>query len=455
MPLVDYLRLLRERWVTVVVMGIIGTVLAGTLAVIQNPQYQASVKVFVSTINSGEAVELQQGSTFAQQRVLSYADLATTSAVLTPVIDELQLNTTPTALAKTIASSATTNTALIEIEVTNSDAKKSAQIANAVSNSLSSVIADLESTSSSKSSPVKVTTVEPASTPERPVSPRLNLYIVVGLFLGLAFGLTSIVLRKMLDTKIRSDRDIAAVTSTPVVGGIPFDKSIDQHRLVVKLKPLSPAAEMYRAVRTNLEFLESDSTNRSFLITSSVQSEGKSTLAANLALTITDSGKRVLLIDADLRRPAVDRYFDIDGTQGLTDLLIGRVEPLTVLQQWGHTNLYLLPAGHIPPNPSELLSSEAFRAVLEEFSEVFDVVLIDSAPLLPVTDSVVLSKLTTGIILAAAINKTTKSQLANSLEVVERVGSAVSGIVLTMIPARGIGYGRYQSSYYSNNAAKS
>jgi capsular exopolysaccharide synthesis family protein len=181
-----------------------------------------------------------------------------------------------------------------------------------------------------------------------------------------------------------------------------------------------------------------------------VQSEGKSTSAVNLAIALADTGARVLIVDGDLRRPKVHEYLGIEGAVGLTDLLIGRAEPEDVIQPWGKAGLFVLPAGKIPPNPSELLGSEALVSLVGEFTRAFDIVLFDSAPLLPVTDAAILARTVGGTIVVCAAGRTHKNQLKGAFAALANVDAPVSGIVLTMLPTRGpdaYGYGRYGYGY--------
>jgi capsular exopolysaccharide synthesis family protein len=193
-----------------------------------------------------------------------------------------------------------------------------------------------------------------------------------------------------------------------------------------------------------------DSGPRVFVVTSSVPGEGKSTTTANLAIALAETGARVAVVDGDLRRPAVAEYMGLEGAVGLTDVLIGRAELADVLQKWGRHDLYVLPAGRIPPNPSELLGSSAMAGLLAELGKTFNFVLIDAPPLLPVTDAAVLSKFTSGAIIIVAAGRTKRTELAVALRSFEHIESKVLGAVLTMLPTKGpdsYGYGNYYGGY--------
>jgi capsular exopolysaccharide synthesis family protein len=447
----DYIRILRKSWVLITALTLIGVAVAAASSLLQTPQYSATSKVFVSTQSGGTVSDLAQGNTFATQRVQTYADLVSTPVVLLPVIAELGLDVDAGALGRRIAASAPENTSLIEITVADEDPVRAAEIANGASESLTTVVDTLERPLEEGAvSPVKLTLVQQATVPGSPVSPNVPVSLVLGLLVGLALGVGLAVLREVLDTRIRTERDVQAVTDAAIVGGIAFDPKASTRPLIVQDDPRSPRAESFRSLRTNLQFLGAGSAGNSFVVTSSIESEGKSTTAANLAIALAAAGSRVVLVDADLRRPKVADYMGIEGAVGITDVLIGRADLHDVLQPWGRSSVTVLPAGKIPPNPSELLGSAGMERLAETLASEFDHVIFDAPPLLPVTDSAILGKLVGGAIVVVAVGRTTKHQLEGAVSTLEHVGAPVSGIVLTMLPTSGPdaqGYGRYGYGY--------
>jgi len=447
----DYIRILRKSWIFIIVLALVGVAGAATLSLLQSPQYRATSKVFVSTQSSGSVSELAQGSTFSVQRVTTYADLATTPIVLLPVIAELELDVNEGALATAISVAAPLNTSIIEISVSDGDPVAAADIANATAESLTRVVDRIETPATEDAmSAVKLTLVQQATVSGSPVSPNVVLNITLGLLIGLAAGVGLAVLRQVLDTRIRNERDVELFTDAAIIGGIVFDPKAVSRPLIVQDNPRSPRAESFRTLRTNLQFLDVGQGGRSFIVTSSIQSEGKSTTTANLAIALADSGVRVLLVDADLRRPKVASYMGLEGAVGLTDVLIGRVSLSDVVQEWGRGRLSVLPAGTVPPNPSELLGSAAMGRLITELRSKFDVVLFDTPPLLPVTDAAILSRFVGGVILVVAAGRANKHHVEGAISALENVGSKVSGIVLTMLPTKGpdaYGYGRYGYGY--------
>jgi capsular exopolysaccharide synthesis family protein len=200
-------------------------------------------------------------------------------------------------------------------------------------------------------------------------------------------------------------------------------------------------------LRTNLQFIDIGSRSKSIVISSSIPGEGKSTIAINLAVSLADAGARVILVDADLRRPSVAEYLGIEGGVGLTTVLIGRAEVGDVVQPLGRTSLDLLPAGQIPPNPSELLGSTAMADLLEQLSTSYDMVLLDSPPLLPVTDAVVLSNLAGGALVVVGVDRIHRPQLQQSLESLETAGAHLFGVVMNKIARREAAAYAYGSGY--------
>ena len=447
MELRDYIRILRKGWVMILLLALVGVGGASAFSILQTPKFSATSKVFVSTQSGGTASELVQGSSFTVQRVKTYSVLVGTPIVLLPVIGTLSLGITADELAKKITASASLDTSIIDIMVTDTNPVRAADTANAISQSLTVVVQNIETPAAPNAvSPVKLTRAQEATVPSVPVSPNAPLNIALGALLGLALGVGVAVLREVLDTRIRNEHDVEQITDAPILGGIVFDPKALERPLIVHVDPRSPRAESFRTFRTNLQFLDVGRTDRSFVITSSIESEGKSTTAANLAITLADAGARVLLVDADLRRPKIAEYMGIEGAVGLTDVLIGRAELKDVIQPWGRASLFVLPAGRVPPNPSELLGSVRMTHFIAEFNRAFDVVIFDTPPLLPFTDAAILAKNVGGAIVVVAAGRTHKSQVEGAVSALGNVGVPISGMVLTMLPTRGpdaYGYGRY------------
>jgi polysaccharide biosynthesis transport protein len=259
------------------------------------------------------------------------------------------------------------------------------------------------------------------------------------------------VLRETLDTTIKSTADLNAVSKASFLGGIVFDADVPKRPLITHADPQSRRAESFRHLRTNLQFVDVANRSRSFVITSSVGGEGKSTTSANLALALAATGSRVALVEGDLRRPKVADYLGLERAVGLTTVLIGQATVTDVIQSWGNGQLHVLPAGRVPPNPSELLGSQAMQNVIRELEAKYDYVLIDAPPLLPVTDATVLSRIAGGAIVVVGSGKIRRDQLRRSLETLAAVDAPVHGLILNFLPTKGPDAYTYYAYGYDGN----
>lgn len=449
MELRDYIRILHKNWIAILVLLVLGLAGGAAYASMQAPKYVASTQLYVSVRTEGAATgDLVQGTTFARQIVTSYVDVIGTALVLEPVVEKLGIDLTAQALSGRVSATTPLNTVLINITVTDTDPALAARIADATAASFANIVQnELEQPATEGgASPVQITVTDPASEPTAPSSPNVPLLIMLGGLLGLAAGIGFAVLRTVLDTRIHTIHDLESITDRPMLGGVAYDPEAKKRPLIVHADPRSPRAESFRTLRTNLQFLDVDSASRTYVVSSAGPGEGKSTTTANLAIALAETGARVLLIDGDLRLPRVAEYMGIEGGVGLTNVLIGQIEVSDALQKWGKTDLFVLPSGPIPPNPSELLGSTAMDRLLKPLEEYFDYILIDAPPLLLVTDAAVVGKKARGVILAAASGKTKKPELAGAIRTLETAGVNLLGVVVTMLPTKGpdsYGYGSY------------
>lgn len=432
MELRDYVAVLRKYWIGIVCVTLLGLVIAAGVTLVTPPTYTAKTAVFISVRGGDSASELLQGANYATNQVRSYAQVATTPTVLQPVIDKLGLQTTPALLAENVTASIPTNTAIVEVSVTDRDAELSARIAQATSEQLVATVDQLSPADATGKRAVAATIVTPATVPLEKTTPRTSLNLAVGLLAGLFLGFGQAVLRNTLDRSIRTEEDVARATDHSVIAKIPFDPDAAEHPLVMFTDPHSLRAEAYRKLRTNLRFLDvaKGTENNSFVVTSSIAGEGKSTTSINLASTLAEGGEKVLLIDADLRRSTVAKYLNIEASVGLTTVLIGRATLEDVLQPIGSGTFHVVAAGEIPPNPAELLASDAMKRLLKEATGRYDTVLLDAAPLLPVTDAAILSTLTGGALIVAGSGVVTVPELEDSVATLDQVNGTTLGIVL-------------------------
>lgn len=443
----DYLRILRRSWIIIVAVTLAGLLGAGVASVLIKPTYTAETQLFVAIQSSGSVQEMAQGNTFSQARVQSYVKTVTTPTVLQPVIESLGLPFTSNELADKIKASTDLNTVLISVSVSDTSPVQAAAIAQAVANSLVQAVDTLERPKTGGSSPVRLSVVTPASAPSAPSAPNTKLNLTLGIFVGLILGIGIAVLRTTLDNRVRGEADVRRVTSAPILGGIAFDQDATKKPLVTQVAPQSPRAESFRQLRTNLQFAHVSHESKTVLVTSSVPGEGKSTTATNLAISIAQSGQSVALVDADLRRPMVNEYLGLERNAGLTTALVGEADVHDLLQPWGDGGLFVLTSGQVPPNPSELLGSEAMKLLITRLENTFDAVIIDAPPLLPVTDAAVLAQHVGGVVVVVGSQRLRHADLEKSLGALAMVDADLLGIVLNRLPTKGPD--AYAYSYYS------
>ena len=441
MELRDYIKIVRRRW-RIIASTLLVVVALASLATFQTtPQYESQARLFVSTADQSTSAAYQ-GGLLANQRVTSYADLVNGQELASRVIKQLNLTIDPTALQNQITATVVPDTVLLEISVTDPDPRLAQQIGQATATQLMRFISQLETPPGKTKAPLKATVVDAASLPTTPVSPQplrnLGLAVVLGLLLGLGIA----VLREMLDTTVKGNDDIAAATDAPILGGILFDSEAPKQPLISALSTHSPRVEAFRILRTNLQFVDVDEHKKVFVVTSSVPGEGKTTTASNTALALQDAGQRTLLIDADMRRPQLAKLFSLEGSVGLTSVLLGRIDLAEAIQVHGESGLEVLTSGRLPPNPAELLQSQSMHQLLEEARQGYDVIVIDAPPLLPVTDAALLAVQADGAVVVVRQGKTTRDQFATSMQRLRAVGARPLGITLNMVAARGRrGYG--------------
>ena len=442
----DFSRFFRRGWIILLIGLILGAAGGYGFSLLQTPQYQAEARDFVGTTSTSNVGDLSTGTTFTTQVVASYATIATDPLVLNPVIKSLGLDLTAAQLADDVTATSDPGTVIIDITATSSSPQTAAAIANGVSANLVAAVAKLTFPTSDSQAPIKITQTRMAVAPTSPLTPKIPINVALGAVIGLVLGLLIALVYNLVDTRIRSLRDIELVTDATVLAGVPRSRRAERNPLLTRDDVRSARGEAYRLLRTNLQFLDISRGARSIVVTSPLPGDGKTTTVANLAIAIAETGAPVVLVDADLRRPALHEVLGIDGAAGLTDVLIGELTLDEVLQPWGDGKVMVLPAGRIPPNPSELLQSKAMADLITTLKKRFGTVLFDAAPLNPVTDSAILAARTNGALVVLAEGRTTRAQLQKALERLGNVNGRVLGLVSNMQRAterRGDGYGAY------------
>jgi len=280
-------------------------------------------------------------------------------------------------------------------------------------------------------------------------SPSRPTWALWGGLTGLVLFLLISTLRRATDRGVRSADDLEELTGLPLIGAFGFDRTASRQPSAVDQDPHGPRSEAARIMRSNLQFIGIDQPSSVLTITSSVPGEGKTTVAADLAISLARGGQSVVLVEGDLRRPRLARRFDVSSSVGLTTTLVGQIGLDDAIASTAVAGLDILPSGTRPPNPAELLQTQAMTDLLTTLGRQYDVVLIDAPPLLPVTDGALLAAESDGAFLVVRHGRTTRGQVRTAMDRLDGVGATLNGVVLTMAPARGsdkYGYGYGYSS---------
>ena len=454
MELRDYLRIARRRWMTILVVTLLAITATALFTLRATPQYASSARLFISTPES-TSDQAYTGGLFSQGRVMSYADLLTGEEISRRVVDRLNLDQSPRDLAEQITAVAKPETVVLSITVVDSGPERAQLLTQTVSEEFVRYVKELETPEGKTTAPVKASIVDRATDPDEPVSPKPVRNLALATIVGLLLGAGGAILRETLDTSVTTPEELAnAAHNAPLLGSINFDKDAVVRPLITDLNGHAPRVESFRVLRTNLQFVNVDHESKVYVVTSSVPEEGKSTTVCNLALTLAHSGEKVVLVEADLRRPKAAEYLKLEGAVGVTTILMGRVNIDDAMQS-GPWNLKVIAAGSIPPNPAELLQSAAMKSLINELRERFDTVLIDAPPLLPVTDAAILASSSDGAILIARHGKTTRDQISVAVGRLDSVAAHLLGTVANMTPARRGSYGYGYSYGYAPEAGRS
>lgn len=428
--MLEFLTVLRRRWRVVVTMAVLGVAASSVLTMMMEPSYRAESQLFVAFASSqtdDSASSLEEGSLFTANRVTSYPELVTSPRVLQPVIDELGLDTTSAELADRVAAQVPPGTSLIEVYVDDDSAARSAAITNAVTRNLRSVVQNLDSAGGGQPA-VRLTVTREAAEPESPRSPVPGINVTAGLAAGLALGVGLAMLRESLDTTVKDEQDVLELTGLATLASVPVNPDFAETP-VMPVGVAAPAwAEPFRRLRTAVRYLSPDEPPRTLLVASPNAGDGKTVTAANLAASLAQGGRRTVLVDADLRRPGLATLLGLVPDVGVTTAVADKA-PVAEVVQRAH-GFDVITSGPVPPNPSELLESNAFRALVRGLREEYEAVVLDSPPLTTVTDGALLADVADAVILVCRSGRTRAPDLGSALRALAAVDARVAGVVL-------------------------
>jgi capsular exopolysaccharide synthesis family protein len=431
MELRDYLRILRKRALLIAAAALLCPAAAYGLSAATVPVYEASARLLVvaKTDPRGGTSSAYEGALLSQQLVKSFAQILESRATAATALRlDPQPQLSSRQLKAKIHAEPVPDTLLIDLRVADTDPTRAKRLTFSVARAFMMAVPNLQSGAA-----LRVSLVEPPLTPTAPVRPRTTLNVAIGLLLGLLLGAGLAFLRELLDRSVKAPEELEVAAGAPVVGTIPPFKAHKQP-IPVAEQPRTAVAEAFRKLRTNFAFLGVDRQSLCCVVTSPSASDGKSTVAANLAIALSQAGQRVALVDADLRKPTLHKLFGLPQRVGTTTVLLHQAVVHDAIQHPGPNLPAVLTSGQLPPNPSELLGSRRMEDLLADLRTAYDIVLIDCAPLLPVTDPMVVSRLADGILLIARSGTTTRDQAQAARIACSKAGATIFGAVLNATP---------------------
>lgn len=442
-------RILARRWWVIAVSVLVGLACATFACIFTTPEYQAVSTLYVTSGSDANAQSAYQGSLASQQRVASYTRLVTSDAVLDDAVKRSGLQMSVDEARSRVSASTTADTVLLTVRAVDTDPDVAAVLANSVSGALVDYVKDLEVPSEGGPALAKVTVVTPASVHAEPVSPRWSRSLVLYGLIGLFVGILAVFLIDRLDSRIRGASEVEALVRKPNLSIVPDNIGKGGDGLVDFKLGASPGAESYRKLRTNLDFVEVDSPPRIITVTSPAVGEGKTTTAINLSRVLAESGRSVVLVDGDLRKPTVAARLGLSGHVGFTDYVMRGGDFREYVQKTDVAGMDVVSSGATPPNPSELVGSQVSGRAISQLASQYDYVIVDSPPVLPVTDAVVLSRWTDGIVMVVRFDRTRREDVIATIKQLGSASSRILGTVCNGAPSREL----YESyAYYGESS---
>jgi capsular exopolysaccharide synthesis family protein len=504
----DYLAVIKARRGVIVQAALVVLLVAIVMSVVTPRVYEGEARVLIAESDTGAAIFGAVVSEFSSQperSLQTQVQLVQMRPLLENTIRRLDLKMTPEDLSEQLVVTSVGQTNIIRVVARHSDAGTAAAIANTVAEefvswsqearreSIQAAAAEVETrleqakeqilelgrrirdegksdeldaaldiatgsyvTLAEKLEELRINeqletgsgrVVSPAATPAEPVEPNLLRNILIGIVVGLVFGLSMAFINEYMDDTVKSSAQAEQIFGAPVIGVIPEEKlrKDEGRRLSVVTDPSSSVAEAYRALRNSLDFINFQQDIKTIVVASAAPGEGKSTVAANLGVSLAQAGKKVVIVECDFRRPTAAQFFRVSHTIGLSDVLSGAQPVKAALQRPGDENVLVLTAGKLPPNPGELLSSPRMGELIETLEEWADWVVLDTPPLLAVADGAAVSRWADGVLMVMKGSTSSRDAARKAAEVLTNVGARVIGGVIWGLEAAsaGRGYGYY------------
>lgn len=456
-------RILRAYWKAIVALTVAGGLVGLAWSAVQPRVYTADASGYVAAVASdGSTGAALAGDQLALSKVKSFIDMGYWRSVAETARTELGITDSPEALVQRVHVSNPIDTVNVRVDATGPTPESARDLAEAWIRGMTSEVDQLQSGANGESA-VRLIAGDSARLPTSPSSPNVRLDIAIGALVGALAGTVFALVRRAFDRRIRSAADITDTIAASVVGILPVDKELASGRAVFSFDDIRDGRgsfahkEAMRELRTNLQYVDVDRPARVMVITSPLPGDGKSTTAANLAVSIAATGQAVVLIDADLRRPVLGGIFGFSDDVGLSDVLAGRAQIEQVAHQVDENGrLFVVAAGRTPPNPSEMVGSQRMQALTRKLAEEL-VVIIDSPPTLAVADAAVIASWADGAVLVVTAGRTTDDMLSRAAENISKTRGHLLGVVLNRVPLRGVDstyYGGRYGGYYGYGAPR-
>jgi receptor protein-tyrosine kinase len=443
LEIMDYLRIFRRYWWLVVVLTIVGAGGGYVTTLFLTPEYQSTARLFVATQNGTSVTEAYQNNLFSQERVNSYAGLATSEQVAARAVDQLKAPISPEELRSKIVAAPEGKTVLLDVAVSDPNPAQAQTYANAVADQLVGLVSELETSRRGGSPAAGVVVVDEASYPTEATGLGFWTIIGLGAVAGLVLGIIAAVLWGVFDKRLRGRDSVEGTAGTNLIGALPEDSTRPRVE-VVDLDGNGLYAERIRELRTNLRFAVpagGSGPARSLAVTSAGSGEGRTTTAIDLAAALAESGRSVVLVEGDLRNPTLADRLTLEpqarmgasergvstvlsGEHALPQALIGDV-PV------GAHAIALLPAGPKPPRPGELWANDRAGSLFEDLSRGFDYVIVDTPPLNTYADGANVGALCDGVLVLSRIGRTTSSALRQAIQALRAANVRILGPVVT------------------------
>lgn len=415
---------------------LLGGVGGWVLAKVTPATYTSTTQLFIGSPAAGDSAGLYQGDLFSQQRAATYAQLFGGDDLATKVIDDLSLDTTPAELTKQVSATAVDRTVLLDVTVTADSAQGAADIANAYAANFARYVGQLENPEGGSAPNTQVSVVRRAEAPEAPTSPSVGLNVGGGAVLGLVIGGLIVWLRRRFDTTVHDVDNAADLVDAAGLGLLPADPDREVSLLRLPQQASTPYAEALRKLRTTIQFTDPQHPLRRMVIVGADEGDGAHAVAAHLALMFGEVGRRVVLVDADMRTAPLNVYLpatagDADAARGLSDVLHGTASIEDVVVPLADGRFDLLPAGSATSGPAEDIASPAMSRLIADLHARYAYVILLGAAAAEYTDAAVLAVNTDGVILVARAGSTDDAALTEAGVAVRSAGARLLGVLLT------------------------